>query len=99
MREVFHQSLEEVQSRLVEISELVTVAIDKATKAFGTSDVALAEEVIAGDAVIDEKSVELDELARPARLLRTHAARPDGAQRVRHDRRAQGRVLLLLWRF
>jgi phosphate transport system protein len=63
MREVFHQSLEDVQSRLVEISELVTVAIDKATRAFGTSDVALAEEVIEADAVIDEKAIALDELA------------------------------------
>lgn len=63
MREVFHQSLEEVQNRLVEISELVTEAIAKATKAFGESDVTLAEEVIAGDLLIDEKSVSLDELA------------------------------------
>jgi phosphate transport system protein len=63
MREVFHQSLEDVQGRLVEIAELVTVAIDKATRAFGTSDVALAEEVIEADAVIDEKAIELDELA------------------------------------
>lgn len=63
MREVFHQSLEDVQARLVEISELVTAAIDKATRAFGTSDVALAEEVIEEDKIIDEKAVELDELA------------------------------------
>jgi len=63
MREVFHQSLEDVQSRLVEIADLVTVAIDHATRAFGTSDVALAEEVIEADAIIDEKAVELDELA------------------------------------
>lgn len=63
MREVFHQSLEDVQGRLVEIAELVTVAIDKATRAFGTSDVALAEEVIESDAVIDEKAIALDELA------------------------------------
>lgn len=62
MREVFHQSLEDVQARLVEISELVTVAIDKATRAFGSSDVALAEEVIEADDVIDEKAVALDEL-------------------------------------
>lgn len=62
MREVFHQSLEEVQARLVEISELVTVAIDKATRAFGTSDVALAEEVIEADDIIDEKAVALDEM-------------------------------------
>ncbi|WP_322411643.1 phosphate signaling complex protein PhoU [Microbacterium invictum] len=63
MREVFHQSLEDVQARLVEISELVTVAIDKATRAFGSSDVSLAEEVIDADLVIDQKTVELDELA------------------------------------
>jgi phosphate transport system protein len=63
MREVFHQSLEDVQSRLVEIAELVTVAIDKATRAFSTSDVSLAEEVIEDDAIIDEKAVALDELA------------------------------------
>ncbi|WZH35648.1 MAG: phosphate signaling complex protein PhoU [Microbacterium enclense] len=63
MREVFHQSLEDVQSRLVEIAELVTVAIDRATRAFGSSDVTLAEEVIEADAIIDEKAFELDELA------------------------------------
>jgi phosphate transport system protein len=63
MREVFHQSLEDVQSRLVEIAELVTVAIDKATRAFSTSDVALAEEVIEADAIIDVKAIALDELA------------------------------------
>ena len=63
MREVFHQSLEDVQSRLVEIADLVTVAIDRATRAFGTSDVSLAEEVIEADAIIDEKAVQLDELA------------------------------------
>ncbi|MFT4231078.1 MAG: phosphate signaling complex protein PhoU [Microbacterium sp.] len=62
MRELFHQSLEEVQGRLVEIAELVTVAIDKATRAFGSSDVALAEEVIDDDHIIDEKALELDEL-------------------------------------
>ncbi|GAA5147964.1 phosphate signaling complex protein PhoU [Microbacterium pseudoresistens] len=63
MREVFHQSLEDVQSRLVEIADLVVTAIDKATRAFAGSDVALAEEVITDDALIDEKAVALDELA------------------------------------
>ncbi len=63
MREVFHQSLEDVQSRLVEIAELVTVAIDKATRAFGKSDVGLAEEVIEADEIIDQKTIALDELA------------------------------------
>ncbi|MCR2816510.1 phosphate signaling complex protein PhoU [Microbacterium jiangjiandongii] len=63
MREVFHQSLEDVQGRLVEIAELVAVAIEKATRAFGTSDVGLAEEVIEADQIIDDKAIELDELA------------------------------------
>lgn len=63
MREVFHQSLDDVQARLVEIAELVTTAIDKATRAFATSDVALAEEVIEDDRLIDERAIELDELA------------------------------------
>lgn len=63
MREVFQQSLDEVRVRLVEISELVTEAIEKATKAFSSSDVALAEEVIDNDPVIDDKAIALDELA------------------------------------
>lgn len=63
MRGVFHQSLEDVQGRLVEIADLVTVAIEKATRAFGTSDVGLAEDVIEQDRIIDEKAIALDELA------------------------------------
>lgn len=63
MREVFHQSLEELQAQLVEIAEMVTVAIDKATRAFAQSDVSLAEEVIADDSKIDELAVLLDEQA------------------------------------
>ncbi|MEE2814595.1 MAG: phosphate signaling complex protein PhoU [Actinomycetota bacterium] len=63
MREVFHQSLEELQSQLAEIADLVTVAIQKATTAFAESDVALAEEVIADDAKIDDLAGALDEQA------------------------------------
>lgn len=63
MREVFHQSLEELQSQLAEIADLVTDAIQKATTAFAESDVALAEEVIADDAKIDDLAVALDEQA------------------------------------
>ncbi|KQQ94143.1 phosphate signaling complex protein PhoU [Leifsonia sp. YIM 134122] len=63
MREVFQLELREVQDRLVEISELVATSIDKATRAFNESDVALAEECIEDDARIDELAVALDELA------------------------------------
>lgn len=63
MREVFQSELAEVQSRLVEISRLVVISIDKATRAFNESDVGLAEEAITEDEKIDELTVELDELA------------------------------------
>lgn len=63
MREVFQQELAEVQERLVEISRLVAISIEKATRAFNESDVGLAEEVIADDDKIDALTVELDELA------------------------------------
>ncbi len=63
MREVFQQELREVQERLVEIASLVAESIDKATRAFNESNVALAEEVIADDDRIDVAAVELDELA------------------------------------
>ncbi|QNO37944.1 phosphate signaling complex protein PhoU [Protaetiibacter sp. SSC-01] len=63
MREVFQQELREVQDRLVEIAELVADSIDKATRSFNESDVALAEEVIEDDRRIDVLAAELDELA------------------------------------
>ena len=63
MRDMFQQELTELQDRLVEVSELVTIAITKATTAFSESDVALAEEVIENDIFIDERALSLDELA------------------------------------
>lgn len=63
MREVFQQSLREVQDRLVEIAELVEGAITDATTAFGGSDVSLAEQVIDGAEEIERMVATLDELA------------------------------------
>jgi phosphate transport system protein len=63
MREVFQHELEEVQRRLAEIAGLVAVSIERATRAFNESDVALAEEAITADEHIDKLSIELDELA------------------------------------
>ncbi|MEO6532311.1 MAG: phosphate signaling complex protein PhoU [Pseudolysinimonas sp.] len=63
MREVFQQELQEVQDRLVEISTLVAGSIERATEAFNTSNVALAETVIEEDHKIDGLAAELDELA------------------------------------
>ncbi len=63
MREVFQQELLEVQARLVEIATLVAESIARATMAFNESDVALADQVIANDAIIDAAARTLDELA------------------------------------
>jgi len=63
VREVFQQELREVQGRLVEIASLVADSMGRATGAFNDSDIALAEQVIAGDAVIDAAAKTLDELA------------------------------------
>lgn len=63
MRAVFQQELQEVQERLVEIARLVEESIEKATRAFNESNVALAEEVIESDSKIDALTVSLDELA------------------------------------
>ena len=63
MRDVFQQELAEVQQRIVDISRLVAISMDKATRAFNDSDVGLAEEAITEDEKIDELSVQLDELA------------------------------------
>ncbi|WP_281885209.1 phosphate signaling complex protein PhoU [Agromyces rhizosphaerae] len=63
MREVFQQEMRDVQDRLVEIAERVAESIEKATSAFNESNVALAEEVIASDPIIDEAANQLDELA------------------------------------
>jgi phosphate transport system protein len=63
MREVFQQSLRDVQDRLVEIAGLVEGAITDATTAFGDSDVSLAEKVIDEAEAIEEMVETLDELA------------------------------------
>ncbi|WGD38124.1 phosphate signaling complex protein PhoU [Lysinibacter sp. HNR] len=63
MREVFQQELREVQTRLVEISELVELAIQRGTQAFQTSEVSLAEAVIEDEQQIDALTTDLDELA------------------------------------
>jgi len=63
MREVFQQELREVRDRLVQIAELVEETIQQATTAFGTSDVALAEQVIDAGERVDQMAAELDELS------------------------------------
>ena len=63
MRKVFQEELAQVGEQLVEISKLVSEAIEKATTAFAGADIDLAEDVIAADARIDFLQNSLDERA------------------------------------
>ena len=60
IRTVFQDELDQVSSTLLQMSEMVTVSIKKATVAIQTVDLALAEEVIASDQVLDTVKHELD---------------------------------------
>lgn len=62
VREIFQSQLQEVQARLVEIAEDSARVIEKASKAFITSDVVLADEAIAISELAVEKALSLDEL-------------------------------------
>lgn len=62
MREVFQRELHEVQDRLIEIAESVSVIIEKATQAFLGNEVAKADEAIALSETNEEKALALDEL-------------------------------------
>jgi phosphate transport system protein len=62
MREVFQSQLTEVQTRLVDIAEDTVKIIEKATKAFGSSDVSLADEAISIADGSGNKALALDEL-------------------------------------
>lgn len=63
MREVFQQSLGELQSRLVGIAELVETSIEEATTAFTGQDHSVAENVIDRSEEVDEQVLALDQLA------------------------------------
>ncbi|BCW53340.1 phosphate signaling complex protein PhoU [Arthrobacter sp. FX8] len=63
MRKVFQEELTQVGDQLVEISRLVSEAINKATTSFQVADVDLAQDVIAADARIDFLQNSLDERA------------------------------------
>lgn len=63
VRKVFQEELTQVGDQLVEISRLVSDAINKATTSFQVADVDLAQDVIAADARIDFLQNSLDERA------------------------------------
>jgi len=63
MRDMFHTDLELIDDRLVEMTGLVGAAMVSATQALLTSDLQVAESVIAADNQIDRIQREIDEHA------------------------------------
>ena len=60
IRSVFQDELDGVSQSLVDLTEMVSTSIEKATTAILTVDLKLAEEVIATDDQIDTFQHELD---------------------------------------
>lgn len=60
IRSVFQDELDHVSSTLLQMSDMVTTSITKASVAIQTIDLALAEEVIAADEILDTVQHELD---------------------------------------
>lgn len=62
MRNVFQQELSEVQARLVILANETAKIMEKASKAFLTSDVSLADEALALTDANEARALDLDEL-------------------------------------
>ncbi|SEA23406.1 phosphate transport system protein [Bowdeniella nasicola] len=62
MRAIFRQELEQLGDNLIEMSQLVATAVQKAAKALADSDLALAEQVIDEDEQINELERTVDEM-------------------------------------
>ncbi|HVE64215.1 MAG TPA: phosphate signaling complex protein PhoU [Mycobacteriales bacterium] len=63
MRDAYHEDLDAITQRLVELTSLTGSAMGRATTALLDADLAIAEAVIAGDVVIDAVYHDTEELA------------------------------------
>jgi phosphate transport system protein len=63
MREAYHVELEQLAGNLANMSVQVATAMELATKALLEADLALAEQVIGGDAKVDDARAECEEQA------------------------------------
>lgn len=60
MRDLFHEELDEINQSLVSLGHKIKSALDSATHAILTADLALAERVIADDSIVDDTQHQLD---------------------------------------
>lgn len=63
MRDAFHEDLDRISDQLVEMTQLASSAMSRATTALLDADIALADSVIENDAKIDQLREDLDLLA------------------------------------
>ena len=63
MRDAYHEELDAITTSLVDLATLVGSAMGRATTALLDADLQLAESVIAGDALIDDRYHEIEERA------------------------------------
>lgn len=75
MREVFQNELDSLADMLVEMTQKVSVAMEKSRDALKNNDLELAEEVIAADVEIDRLQLELDKAAAEILALQAPVAR------------------------
>jgi phosphate transport system protein len=60
VRDIFHEELDEINQSLISLGKLTQTALDSATHALLTADLALAEKVIADDDKVDDAQHLLD---------------------------------------
>lgn len=60
MRDIFHEELDEINNALISLGKQTQLALDSATHALLTADLALAEKVIADDDKVDDAQHSLD---------------------------------------
>lgn len=60
MRDIFHEELDEINNELISLGKQTQLALDSATHALLTADLALAEKVIADDDKVDDAQHSLD---------------------------------------
>jgi phosphate transport system protein len=61
MRDVFHDELDDIGNRVVEMTNLVAVAMERATQALLDANLALADQVIADDRRVDALREDLED--------------------------------------
>jgi len=61
MRDIYHDELDDIGKRVIEMAKLVAVAMDDATQALLDANLGLAEQVMTGDRRIDALRVELED--------------------------------------